>query len=111
MVSPVLFAFVFGIFEFGWAFHCGASIRAAVTKESRLLIANSGMSAADFETAVKQELTGIADPKVAISFQQEAIGTSAVTRVSWDYSHPILFPFLPNVTLTFSSSMIVPKAS
>jgi Flp pilus assembly protein TadG len=111
LTSPLLFALIFGIFEFGWAFHCGASVRAAVTRETRLLIANPATTAAQFEQAVKTDLANIADPKVKISFADEAIGTGSVTRISWTYAHAILFPFLPDVTLNLSSSTLVPKSS
>jgi len=109
LTSPIFLAMVLGVLEFGWAFHCGASIRAAVTRESRKLIANPAMSAAGFQAAVQADLTNIADPNVQVAFATETIGTSAVTRVSWTYSHPILYPFLPNLTLNFSSSTLVPK--
>jgi Flp pilus assembly protein TadG len=58
LVCPVFFLMLFGLFEFGWALHCGASVRAAITKEIRLLIANSETTQAEFEAAVKEELAG-----------------------------------------------------
>jgi len=110
-VSPILFSLLFGTIEFGWAFHCGASIRAAVTRETRNLISNPATTAAQFEAAVKTDLTGVADPNVSVTFTTEAAGTGTVTRISWVYNHPVLYPFLPDVTLPFSSSTVVPNAS
>src|SRR5215212_6938024 len=65
LVCPVFFLMLFGLFEFGWALHCGASVRAAVTKEIRLLIASSDTTQAQFETAVKEELAGTPGAAVA----------------------------------------------
>ena len=109
LVCPVFFLMLFGLFEFGWALHCGASVRAAVTKEIRLLIANAETTQAQFETAVKEELDGTPGASVAIAFAPEMIGTTAVTRISWTYDYQVLFPLLPHVTMSFGSSTLVPK--
>ena len=109
MLSPVLLALLFGIIEFGWAFHCSASVRAAVTRETRLLIADPTTSAAKFQTAVQTDLKTMADPNVKITFANVAVGTGTLTRVSWNYTHPILYLFLPNVTMNFSASVLVPQ--
>jgi Flp pilus assembly protein TadG len=109
LVCPVFFMMLFGLFEFGWALHCGASVRAAVTKEIRLLIANYETTQAQFETAVKEELAGTPGAAVAITFAPEMIGTTAATRISWTYNYQVLFPLLPNVTMSFGSSTLVPK--
>jgi Flp pilus assembly protein TadG len=109
LVCPVFFMMLFGLFEFGWALHCGASVRAAVTKEIRLLIASSDTTQAQFETAVKEELAGTPGAAVAITFAPEMIGTTAATRISWTYDYQVLFPLLPNVKMAFGSSTLVPK--
>ena len=109
LICPVFFMMLFGIFEFGWALHCGASVRAAITKEIRLLIANSETTQSQFETAVKEELAGTPGAAVAITFAPEMIGTTAATRISWTYDYQVLFPLLPNVTMSFGSSTLVPK--
>jgi Flp pilus assembly protein TadG len=107
--APVVLTMILGVIEFGWAFHCGASIRAAVTRESRQLIANPSMSVDAFQTAVRGDQSGIADPNVTFAFATEAFGSGSATRVSWTYQHPILYPFLPDLTLNFSSSVLVPQ--
>src|SRR6476469_6469345 len=77
--APVVLTMILGVIEFGWAFHCGASIRAAVTRESRQLIANPSMTAAQFQSAVRADLTGIADPNVSFAFSTETFGSGSAT--------------------------------
>ena len=110
IISPVFFMALFGIAQFGWAFLCGHSVRSAVQKEARLLISTPGTTAATIKTAVLNDLKNLINPAITIALSSETVSGAQLTRVSWTYSHPVLFPFAPSVTMDFSSSVVVPKA-
>jgi Flp pilus assembly protein TadG len=111
IIAPVFFAALFGIAQFGWAFLCGHSVRSAVQKEARLLISNPATTASQIKAAVLDDLENLINPTITIALSTETVTSGAqLTRVTWNYSHPVLFPFSPSVTMDFSSSIVVPKA-
>ena len=111
IIAPVFFAALFGIAQFGWAFLCGHSVRSAVQKEARLLISNPATTASQIKAAVLDDLDSLINPTITIGLSTETVTSGAqLTRVTWTYNHPVLFPFSPSVTMDFSSSIVVPKA-
>jgi Flp pilus assembly protein TadG len=111
LIAPVLIGFLFGIFEMGWAAHCGATVRYAVERSARVLISNPNTTAATIQTAVQGRLNGVPVNNLSIALAQETISTGQVIRVSWTYSYNTALPFVPSTLFTFNSSMIVPLTS
>jgi Flp pilus assembly protein TadG len=110
IISPVFFAALFGIAQFGWAFLCGQSVRNALQKEARMLISAPNTTADQIKAAVLADLTNIVSPTISVAVTTETASGATVKRVSCTYSHKVLFPFAPSVTLDLSSSVVVPSA-
>jgi Flp pilus assembly protein TadG len=110
LISPVFFAALFGIAQFGWAFLCGQSVRNAVQKEARLLISAPNTTADQIKTAILADLKNIISPTISVAVTTETASGATVKRVTCTYSHQVLFPFAPSVTLDLSSSVVVPMA-
>lgn len=108
LVSPLFIALIFGIFNLGWAMHCGAEVRHAVERSTRMLIANPSTTSEQLETAV-HGLLHAADPEqVSVVLTQEAVGPAQIARISWTYSYTMSTPFIPDKVFTFDASMVVP---
>jgi Flp pilus assembly protein TadG len=108
LICPVFFAALFGVAQFGWAFLCGHSVRSALQKEARLLIANPSTTAATIKTAILSDLKNLVSPTIAVTVTSQVLGGKTVKQVSCVYTHQVLFPFAPSVTLDFSASAYVP---
>lgn len=111
IISPVFFASLFGIAQFGWAFLCGHSVRSAVQREARVLISAPNTTADQMKTAILKDLTNLIQPQISVTISNQTIGGATVKQVSCTYTHQVLFPFAPGVTIDFSTSTIVPIGS
>jgi Flp pilus assembly protein TadG len=111
LISPVFFAALFGIAQFGWAFLCGQSVRNALQKEARLLISTPATTADQIKTAMLADLKNIISPTLTVAVTTETTGGATVKRVTCTYNHQVLFPFAPAVTLDLGSSVVVPMAT
>lgn len=111
LLSPVLFAFLFGTYELGWAIHCGASVRFAVERAARLLLANPSTTAQQIQNSAQAQLSGIPVSNLQVSLSTEAASTGQITRVSWSYSYAMALPYVPNAVFHFDSSTVVPMPS
>lgn len=109
LVLPVFLAFVFGILNLGWALYCGAEVRHAVERSTRLLIKDPTTSASTIQTAVRAQLAA-ADPNaVTLTKSTTAVGTGGgVATLSWTYAYSVSAPFLNTATFNFDSNMAVP---
>jgi Flp pilus assembly protein TadG len=109
LVLPVFITFVFGILNLGWALYCGAEVRHAVERSTRLLIVDPTTSAATILTNVKSQLSA-ADPNaVTLTKTTQAVGTGGgIAKLSWTYAYTLSSPFMTSKTFNFDSSMVVP---
>ena len=109
LVAPVFLAMLFGLFQLGWAFHCGSSVRYALEEASRSLMLDPGMTQAEIETQMRARLNQLADPDISVSMTTEnpAAGLT-LAHVNATYEHPIVVPFLPEYDFTFTSEVTVP---
>jgi len=109
MVAPVFMALVFGILNLGWALYCGAEVRHAVERSSRMLIVDPTTTGAAIQTAVRAQLDAADSATVTVARATEAIGTSGeVARLTWTYGYTVAVPFLKPIVLDFNSSLVVP---
>jgi Flp pilus assembly protein TadG len=109
LVLPVFLAFVLGTLNLGWALFCGAEVRHAVERSSRLLIKDPTTSAATIQTAVRAQLSAANPSAVTLTKSTTAVGSGGgVATLSWTYAYSVEAPFLKTTTFTFDSSMAVP---
>jgi Flp pilus assembly protein TadG len=109
LVLPVFVAFVFGIFNLGWAMYCGAEVRHAVERSTRLLIKDPTTSASTIQTNVRAQLKSATPSAVTLSKTTTAVGTGGgIAKLSWTYAYTVTAPFINSKTFHFDSSMVVP---
>ena len=109
LVLPVFLAFVFGILNLGWALYCGAEVRHAVERSTRLLIKDPTTSASTIQTAVRARLHAANPNSVTLTKTTTAVGTGGgVANLNWTYAYSVSAPFIDTVTLNFNSTMAVP---
>ena len=109
LVAPVFIALVLGILQIGWALYCGAEVRHAVERSTRLLIADPDTAEADIEAAIAEDLNSVNPADVNLTMTTEAIGTSGqIARLTWTYGYTLEAPFIAPVVLDFGSSIVVP---
>lgn len=109
LVLPVFITFVFGILNLGWALYCGAEVRHAVERSSRLLIVDPTTSEATLLASVKAQLSS-ADPNaVSLTKATQAVGAGGgIAKVSWTYAYRVTAPFMESKSFNFDSSLVVP---
>lgn len=109
LVLPVFITFVFGIFNLGWALYCGAEVRHAVERSTRLLIKDPTTSASTILTNVKSQLSSANPNAVTLTKTTQAVGTGGgIATLSWTYAYTLTSPFMASKTFNFDSSMVVP---
>lgn len=108
LVSPLFIALIFGIFNLGWALHCGAEVRHAVERSTRMLIANPATTSEQLEAAVHGLLHGADPEQVTVTLAEEDVGAAQVARISWTYRYTMSTPFIPDKVFNFDASMVVP---
>ncbi len=112
LVAPVLILAMIGIFNIGYAIHCGSSVRNAVEQSSRMLIANPATTATSLQTKAKTLLTSVPIDTLTVKVATETVtGTVQVKRVSWTYNYILWIPFMDQKTLAMGSSVVVPLAT
>lgn len=109
LILPVFITFVLGIINLGWALYCGAEVRHAVERSSRLLIADPTTSDSTILTNVKSQLSA-ADPNaVSLSKTTQALGSGGgIAKLSWTYAYTVSAPFIKTATFNFDSTTVVP---
>lgn len=109
LVMPLFVTLVFGVFNYGWALYCGAEVRYAVQRASRILIADPDATVVDLRAAVETRLNGADIDDVTLTLATETFGASTqVARISWTYAYTVETPFLDDAVLTFDSSLLTP---
>ncbi|HYG25349.1 MAG TPA: TadE/TadG family type IV pilus assembly protein [Caulobacteraceae bacterium] len=110
LVSPLFIALVLGTLYIGWALYCGAEVRHAVERSTRLVIENPDIDQATLQTAVRDQLKAAEPTDVTVTLTTHTVGTDGeVARLGWTYAYRIDAPFIDPVTIDFDSSIIVPK--
>ena len=110
LVSPLFIALVLGTLYVGWALYCGAEVRHAVERSTRLVIQNPDVDEATLEAAVHEQLNAADPDDVTVTLTTHTVGTNGeVARLAWTYGYTIDAPFIDPVTIDFDSSIIVPK--
>jgi Flp pilus assembly protein TadG len=109
LILPVFITFMFGIINLGWAMFCGAEVRHAVERSTRLLIKDPTTSADAILTNVKSQLSAASPSAVTLTKTTQSIGTGGgIAKLSWTYGYTLTLPFVKSVTLHFDSNMVVP---
>lgn len=109
IVSPVLILMLIGIFNLGYAMYCGAAVRNAIQRASRVLIMTPTTPASSISASAQALLADVPVNDLAVSVTTETVSSSMqVERVSWTYDYVLSVPFANTSTLNFSSSMVVP---
>ena len=109
IVAPVLIAMLVGVFNVGFAMYCGAAVRNAIQRSSRVLIMTPATTAATIKTSAQALLVSVPVNNLAVTVTTETVTSSMqVKRVSWTYDYALWVPFASGSTLSFGSSMVVP---
>ncbi len=109
IVAPVLIAMLVGVFNVGFAMYCGAAVRNAIQRSSRILILTPTTTAATVNANAQALLVDVPVNNLAVTITTETVSsTMQVKRVSWTYDYALWVPFASGSTLSFGSSMVVP---
>jgi len=109
IVAPVLIAMLIGIFNLGYAMYCGAAVRNAVQRASRVLVMTPTTTGATISASAQALLVNVPVNDLNVSVTTETVSSTVqVERVSWTYHYVLSVPFATDSTLNFSSSMVVP---
>jgi Flp pilus assembly protein TadG len=109
LILPIFLTFVFGIFNLGWALYCGAEVRHAVERSSRLLIKDPTTSAAVILTDVKSQLSSANPAAVSLTKDTESLGAGGgIAKLNWSYAYTLTSPFIKTTTFHFDSVTVVP---
>lgn len=77
LVTPFLIAFLYSIFELGWAMQCGSSVREAVQHSSRALISNSELTNEELTTKVNERLDHLPITNLTVAITEEWVAGNA----------------------------------
>lgn len=116
LITPVFVIVVLGILNVGWALYCGAEVRHAVERSTRLLLEDPDTDQTAINTDVDGALAAADPAAVDVTLTTETIGDPddgiedpEVFKLAWTYSYVIDVPFTDPVSLNFDSSIFVPK--
>jgi Flp pilus assembly protein TadG len=109
MLSPVLLALLFGVFELGWALHCSSTVRHALEATGRTLEMNPSYSEGDLKHDLVARLPEFSESQLAVSYTKTATaGGVSLGEVDVTYSHPLGYPVADLGQLRFRSSVVAP---
>jgi Flp pilus assembly protein TadG len=112
LVAPLFITLVIGIINIGWAMYCGAEVRHAVERSTRMLFVDPDTAESDIQTAVEDQLSAADPDDVEVTLTTETVGASGqIARLSWTYGYAIEPPFVDPIELNFDSSLVVPLRS
>ena len=110
LVSPVLIAFLFGVFQMAWALHSAASVRWALEKDARTVFLTPGTTADQLKTAMLNDLRGLANPQaltVTLAADNSNPASDIITATS-QFTYSLWIPGLSTRSLTFTAKTSVP---
>jgi Flp pilus assembly protein TadG len=109
LVAPLFMTMVLGTLNVGWGLYCGAEVRHAVERSTRLLIADPETPIETIEAEVLDTLSAADPDDVDVSMTTETVGTTGeIARLTWTYRYTIDVPFVEPVVLNFDSSIVAP---
>lgn len=109
LVAPLFLTMVLAIFNIGWALYCGAEVRHAVERSTRLLIADPHVLESTVEADVLAGLNAADPDEVGFTMTTETVGAAGqIARLTWTYTYTIDAPFIESAVLDFGSSIVVP---
>ncbi|HVZ30128.1 MAG TPA: TadE/TadG family type IV pilus assembly protein [Asticcacaulis sp.] len=109
IVAPVMIAMLIGVFNVGYAIYCGAAVRNAIQRSSRVLILTPSTSAATITTHAKSLLIDVPVNNLNVALTTETVNANMqIQRISWTYDYVLWVPFARNSTMNFASSLVVP---
>lgn len=109
LISPVLIALIFGVFNMGFALYCGAAVRHAVQASSRVLMFNPNTTANTLKTTVTSKLVQVPITNLSLTITDETVTqTEHLKRITWTYNYMVYAPFITSKTFEMGSSITVP---
>lgn len=108
LVLPVFLIMLLGIFNLGWGLYCGAEVRHAVERATRLLLADPATSQGVIQTAVRNQLNAADPDSVTVNLSEVEVSAARMARLTWTYRYEIELPFIGTTPLSFNSSLMVP---
>jgi len=109
LILPVFVTFIFGTLNLGWALYCGAEVRHAVERSSRLLIVDPTTPADTILTNVKSQLSAATPSAVSLTKTTQSLGSGGgIAKLNWSYAYTLSSPFMKTVTFNFDSVTVVP---
>ena len=109
LVLPMFVAIIFGLIQFGWAQHCGSSLRYALEYASRVLLLNPTMNQAGVRAVVQSRLQGTADTNVTVTMTVNTDANGAKTAVLvGNYVSSVGVPTLISYPINYSATVTTP---
>jgi Flp pilus assembly protein TadG len=110
LLASIFFIFVFGIFQLGYALHCGASVRWALETSARTLLLTPSTTQAELKTAMLTHLTDVPNSNsVTVTLVTDNSNPAAkVLTATSAYAYPLSIPLLPTYNLQFNARVAVP---
>jgi len=110
LLATVFFIFVFGVFQLGYALHCGASVRWALENNARTLLLTPTTTQTDLRTAMLANLTDVPNSNsVTVTLTEDTTDpTAKMFTATSAYTYPLSIPILPTQNLQFNASVNVP---
>jgi Flp pilus assembly protein TadG len=108
IVSSVFITLVLGVFWIGWGLYCGADVRHAIERASRLYLSTPQASDQQFEAAVGASLTAVPLSDIGFSITKPTISGAAVAQIAWTYHYTVTVPFIQPVVMDMSSQILAP---
>ena len=109
LLSPVLIALVFGVFELGWALHCSSNVRHALEATGRTLELNPTYGQSDLRQDLAGRLTDIPTTAWTLSYSKTTTsGGIYLGEIDIAYTHPLGYPVADLGHMQFHVSTTVP---
>lgn len=109
LVGPVFFILLFGILQLGWAFHCASSVQYALERASRTVMLDESANEDDVREVMTNFLDNVASTDFEIALSDSTINGVEFVRLQSTYNHVVDIPFVPTLTLQFSSVQIAQR--
>lgn len=108
LVGAAFITFVLGVFWTGWGLYCGADVRHAIERASRIYLSNPQTTDQQFEAQVGSDLIAANINDVAFTITKPTISGATVTQIAWTYDYAPPIPFVPALTLRMGSQITAP---
>ena len=107
-ISSILFTFILGIFWLGWGIYCGADVRHAIERGSRIYLSNRTATDQQFEDAVATNLFAARSVDITYTITKPTISGAQMAQIAWVYDYSLQIPFVPTVVLHMGSQIAAP---